>query len=270
MNYRHAYHAGNFADCMKHALLIALIQALQQKPKPLAIIDTHAGTGHYDLSGVEAQKTGEWQAGIGRLRLARPAALGPYIDLIERLGLYPGSPAIAAALLRPQDRLIACELHPVDAATLRRAVNGPPNIAIHARDGYTALNAFLPPPERRALILIDPPFEHGDEFTRLTACLTAAHDKFPSGVFAAWYPIKHRAPPRLFIDTLRASRLRDVITCELCLRPPVNPDTLNGCGLLIVNPPHQFTQTAAPIMAALAQILADPTGTTAITREIDE
>ena len=143
--------------------------------------------------------------------------------LIDRLGLYPGSPAISAALLREKDRLIACELHPEDAATLKREFSGTPGVAIHERDGYEALRAFLPPPEKRALILIDPPFERPDEFATLAKSLIAAYEKFKTGVYVVWYPIKHRAPVRDFAETLKLSKIRDVINVEFLLRPPSGP-----------------------------------------------
>ncbi|HQU03172.1 MAG TPA: 23S rRNA (adenine(2030)-N(6))-methyltransferase RlmJ, partial [Acidocella sp.] len=192
MNYRHIYHAGNFADCVKHALLLVLIKAMQRKDKPLLVLDTHAGIGRYDLASIEAEKTGEWRAGVGRVLQARPAALADYMAVIEALGMYPGSPLIAASVLREIDRLVCCELHKEDAPVLRRAMAGLPRVAVHERDGYAALKAFLPPPEKRALVLIDPSFEKPDEFVTLEQNLLAAYERFKSGVYAVWYPIKHR------------------------------------------------------------------------------
>jgi 23S rRNA (adenine2030-N6)-methyltransferase len=258
MNYRHAYHAGNFADCMKHALLIVLIRALQRKDKPVLILDTHAGIGRYDLAGDEATRTGEWQHGIAKLLAARPPALAGYLSVIDELGLYPGSPAIAAHLARPGDRLIACELHPDDAAQLRQNFADDPAVAVHRRDGYEALRAFLPPPERRALILIDPPYEATDEFLRLAQALVAAYQKFPTGVFCAWYPIKHRAPLRAFFETLTAAGLRDILAAEFLVRPPHDPTRLNGCGLAIINPPYGLKEAATPILNTLCALLGEP------------
>jgi 23S rRNA (adenine2030-N6)-methyltransferase len=269
MNYRHIYHAGNFADCMKHALLLRLIAAMQRKPSPYLTLDTHAGIGRYNVTAPEAEKTGEWRTGIGRLLDSHPAALTDYLTTVEHLGLYPGSPAFIAAALRENDRLIACELHPEDAATLRLNISAP-GIAIHERDGYKALNAFLPPPEKRALILIDPPFEHPDEFSHLTTALITAWTKFRTGVFAAWYPIKHRAPTRAFHESLKLSPLRDVIAVEFLRRPPVDPLKLNGCGLLIINPPYRFEAEATPILTALVEILGEPEAEQKIERLINE
>ena len=270
MNYRHAYHAGNFADCFKHALLVQLLRDMQRKDKAFLVLDTHAGTGRYDLGSGAAEKTGEWRGGIGRLLEARPPALTDYLALVENLGLYPGSPIIAQALLRPIDRLIACELHPEDAATLKAELASAKNAAVHLRDGYAAMRAFLPPPEKRALILIDPPFEEPDEFATLTKNLAMAYDKFKSGCYAVWYPVKHRAPVRNFFETLKLTPIRDVIAAEFCLREPVNPASLNGCGLLIVNPPYGFEAQAEPILRAFKNTLGEAGCSVAIERLIDE
>ncbi len=164
MNYRHAFHAGNFADCMKHALLVWLLDAMQRKPGGVFVLDTHAGIGRYDLAGPEAQRTGEWQGGIGRLLDDPPDALKRYIALVHALGLYPGSPALIRAMLRPQDRLACCELHPEDAIALRRLFARDPQVAVHQRDAWEAIGALLPPAQKRALVLIDPPYEQPDEF----------------------------------------------------------------------------------------------------------
>lgn len=258
MNYRHAFHAGNFADGMKHALLLWLLRAMQRKEAGFLTLDTHAGIGRYDLSGEEAQRTGEWRGGIGRLQAGAPdPALADYLGLIERLGLYPGSPAIVEALLRPQDRLICCELHPEDFSACRANFRGNRQVAVHLRDGYEAIGAFLPPKEKRALVLIDPPYEQTDEFSRLTQALKVGYDKFRGGVFAAWYPIKHRAPVRAFHQAVADAGLRDVVAAELLLREPLDADRLNGCGLLVVNPPWRFEEEAPPILAALAARLID-------------
>jgi 23S rRNA (adenine2030-N6)-methyltransferase len=253
VNYRHAFHAGNFADCVKHALLLWLLRSMQRKEAGFLTLDTHAGIGRYDLSGDEAQRTGEWQGGIGRLRAGVPdPALADYLGLVEKLGLYPGSPAIVEAVLRPQDRLICCELHPEDFSACRANFRGNRQVAVHLRDGYEAVGAFLPPKEKRALILVDPPYEDGDEFLHLIQSLREGYEKFRGGVFAAWYPIKHRAPVRSFHQAVADAGIRDVVTAELLLREPVEADRLNGCGLLVVNPPWQFEDAAGPILAALA------------------
>ncbi|GLR68749.1 ribosomal RNA large subunit methyltransferase J [Acidocella aquatica] len=270
MNYRHAFHAGNFADCVKHALFIQLLRAMQRKDKPLLVLDTHAGIGRYDLSSGPAEKTGEWREGISKILAARDPALADYTALIEQLGLYPGSPAIATALLRPTDRLVACELHPEDAAALRRNFQGTPGVAVHERDGYEALRAFLPPPEKRGLILIDPPFERPDEFATLAKNLLTAYAKFKTGVYVVWYPIKHRAPVRAFFETLQLANVRDVIAAEFLRRPALDPARLNGCGLLVINPPYGFAETALPVLHALESILGEPGSTAGVERITDE
>ncbi len=291
MNYRHHYHAGNFADCVKHALFIALLRAMLRKNKPVFVLDTHAGIGRYDLSAAPAQRTGEWQAGIGRVIESQAPALADYIGLVGKLGLarpslarpdlttldptrpdllYPGSPALACALLRPGDRLALCELHDEDAAALRREFHNHDQVHVHRRDGYEALIALLPPAERRALALIDPPFERPDEFTALSASLAAAWRKFPQAVYAAWYPVKHRPPVRAFFDDLAGRGIRDIIAAELLIRKPVDPKLLNGCGLAIINPPYQFIESARAILAALAAALMIEDGGASLLRVADE
>ena len=272
MNYRHAFHAGNPGDCLKHALLVWLLRAMARKEAAFAVLDTHAGAGRYDLTSGPAERTGEWRSGIARLLDDAPEVLGDYVGTVRSLGLYPGSPALVRALLRPQDRLAACELHPEDAAALRRLFARDRQVAVHHRDGWEALGALLPPPERRGLVLIDPPYEAPDEFDRLAAGLRAAHAKFPTGVYAAWYPIKHRAPVRVFHAALRESGIPDVVAAEFFHREPLDPARLNGSGLLVVNPPWRFEAKAAPILAALLDRLGDrePGEGTALLRLADE
>ena len=277
MNYRHAYHAGNFGDCLKHALLVWLLRALARKPTPFFVLDTHAGAGRADLTTGPAKRTGEWRAGIARLLDAPPPPLADYVALVQSLGLYPGSPAIVRALLRPDhampgDRLACCELHPEDAAALRGQFRGDRQVAVHHRDGYAALGALLPPAQRRGLVLLDPPFEQPGEFDRLAAGLTLARTRFATGVLAAWYPIKHRTPVRLFHEAVAASGLRDVVAGELYLREPLDPERLSGCGLLVVAPPWGFETEAPAILAALLDRLGtrEPGEGTALLRLVAE
>jgi 23S rRNA (adenine2030-N6)-methyltransferase len=250
VNYRHAFHAGNFADCVKHAVLVWLVRAMARKPAGFCVLDTHAGVGGYDLSAGPAARTGEWRAGIGRLLGNPPPELADYLGLVASLGLYPGSPRLLRALLRPQDRLVCCELHPEDVVALRRAFRGDGQVSVHHRDGWEALTALLPPKERRGLVLIDPPYEAADEFDRLAAGIRRAHRRFPAGVLAAWYPIKARAPARGLRMALREG-VRDVVAVELCLREPLDAGRLNGCGLAVVNPPFGFEAAMAPLMQAM-------------------
>jgi 23S rRNA (adenine2030-N6)-methyltransferase len=257
VNYRHAFHAGNPGDCLKHALLVWLLTALRAKPRPFFVLDTHAGAGRYDLDGPEAARTGEWRAGIGRLLENPPAPLADYVGLVQSLGPYPGSPVLIRALLRPDDRLACCELQPDAHAALRQVFAGDAAVAVHRRDGWEALRGLLPPAQRRGLVLIDPPYERDDDHERLAAGLLAAAARFPGGVFAAWYPIKHRAPVRDLHDRLRASGLRDVVAAEIFLRAPIDPARLNGCGMLVVRPPYRFEAAAAAILPALLARLGD-------------
>ena len=260
MNYRHAFHAGNHGDCLKHALLLLLLEALRRKDTPFAVLDTHAGRGRYDLSAEESQRSGEWRRGAGRLLGVTDGPLAPFVAALHALKFprfYPGSPALIRAALRPRDRLIAVELHPEDHAALRAEFARDAQVAVHRRDGYEAIRAFSPFPEKRGLILIDPPFEREDEFSRLASAILEAHKKFRTGVIAAWYPIKHRAPVREFHTALIQGGIRDVVAAEFFLREPTDPQRLNGSGLLIVNPPWQFEAQAAPILAALLERLGD-------------
>ena len=268
MNYRHAFHAGNFADCVKHALLVSLLGLLARKPAPFAVLDTHAGRGRYDLLA-EAERTGEWRGGIARL-IPPPPPLADYVALVERLGLYPGSPALARARLRPGDALLCCELHPEDHAALRRAFRGDPLVSVHRRDGYAAVRALLPPSQRRGLVLIDPPYEDPGEAARVVAALEAGGTRFAHGVYAAWYPIKHRSPVAAFHLALRRTGLRNVVAAELWLREPTDPARLNGCGLVVRNPPFGFEPEAAAILAALQATLGEAGAGHALHRIADE
>ena len=251
MNYRHAFHAGNFGDCLKHALLLWLLDAMQRKPGGVFVLDSHAGSGHYNLAADPAERTGEWRHGIARLLDDPPTALAAYVGLVGQLGLYPGSPALIRARLRPQDRLTCCELHPDDHAMLRRLFARDAQVAVHRRDAWEALGALLPPSERRALVLVDPPYEAPDEFFQLAKGLRTAHQRMAGAVLAAWYPIKHRAPVRAFHTALRESGMRDIVAAELWLREPLDAARLNGCGLLVINPPFGFEAAALTILDAL-------------------
>jgi 23S rRNA (adenine2030-N6)-methyltransferase len=272
LNYRHAFHAGNFADCVKHALLVWLLRALMRKPAPLFVLDTHAGVARYDLENGPAARTGEWQKGIARLLNDPPPPLADYVGLVRSLGLYPGSPTLTRALFRPYDLLACCELHPEDVIALRRHFAHDRQVAVHHRDAWEALGALLPPKPQRGLILIDPPFEDPQEFSELAIGLAVGHPRFSSGVFAAWYPIKHRAPSRRFLTELKESGICDIVAAELCLREPVDPARLNGCGMLVVNPPYQFEQEVPPILTALLDRLGNREAGegTVIRRIVDE
>ena len=242
MNYRHAYHAGGHTDVFKHAVLVLLLEHLLKKPKAFAVLDTHAGAGSYDLTAIETVKTGEAADGIGRIMGKDIPTAAAYLDLIRRLNpdglrVYPGSPAIIAAYLRADDRLIACELHEEEAAKLRRAFRGDQRVAVHHRDGYEAIKAFVPPPSRRGLVFIDPPYEKDDRlaYRRLAERMNGGLRKWPGGMFAAWYPLKDRVG----IGQIRKAYSSDnppTLAAEF-LRTPVDGNVFAGSGMLIVNPP---------------------------------
>jgi 23S rRNA (adenine2030-N6)-methyltransferase len=267
MNYRHAYHAGNFADVVKHAVLCRVLVHLREKPAAFRIIDTHAGAGRYDLAGPEAGKTQEWRDGIDRLRRAELAApiralLAPYLEAVAALnpsgGLatYPGSPLLAKALLRRQDRLIACELEPQAAAVLAAELAGDPRAKAIAIDGWTALTAYVPPVERRGLVLIDPPFEQPGEFVRLAQGLAAAHRKWPTGTYLLWYPIKDQTEVAGFAKSLSRLGIPKMLRVELLL-PTAAPDTgLRGSGLIAVNSPWTLYNELKVLLPVLAEVMS--------------
>ncbi|MEO3387679.1 23S rRNA (adenine(2030)-N(6))-methyltransferase RlmJ [Mesorhizobium sp. CAU 1741] len=268
MNYRHVYHAGNFADVVKHAVLARIITYLKQKEAAFRVIDTHAGTGLYDLSSVEAQKTGEWRDGIGKLLAAelpaRSAALfAPYLDAVtgfnegDRLQQYPGSPTLARRLLRHQDRLTAIELHPADSAILKARFEGDWQVRVIELDGWLALGAHLPPKEKRGLVLVDPPFEQEGEFERLADGLIKAHKRWPGGVYALWYPIKDRGAVNMFRERLRAAGIAKVMDISFMVRAPSPEPRLDGTGMIVVNPPYVLAEELAIMLPELHRILAE-------------
>lgn len=256
MNYRHAYHAGNFADVIKHVLLIGLLQAFQNKDTPYCYIDTHAGIGYYDLFSEFAKKSHEYTGGIEKIIQADtpPPLVKTYLDCVHRINnelthakfaslrYYPGSPLIARYLGRPKDTIIACELQPQEYSSLRETFSHDRHVAVHHLDGFLGLKAFLPPRERRGLILIDPPYENTDEFTRIAQSLNIALKRFPTGTYAIWYPIKEKAYVERFYRALKAHIPQEAFVIELCIYPDL-VNHLNGCGLAIINPPWKFEQT---------------------------
>jgi 23S rRNA (adenine2030-N6)-methyltransferase len=262
MNYRHAYHAGNFADVLKHVVLIALIESLKAKQTPFAVLDTHAGAGRYSLASEEALKTGEFRDGVLRLLAAErlPTLVHAYLNLVRAQNgsqTYPGSPLIAAQLLRDHDRLMLCEVQDAEVASLRQLFARDGRVAVHQRDGYQAMSALLPPPEKRGLVLIDPPFEAQEqEYRVIEEALAAAHKRFANGVYAVWYPIKLRQSVLPFHRWLRESGLRKVLVAEICVHPDNSALRLNGCGMAIVNAPYKLDRTLAEILPTLATTLA--------------
>ncbi|MFB9264593.1 23S rRNA (adenine(2030)-N(6))-methyltransferase RlmJ [Bradyrhizobium erythrophlei] len=271
MNYRHAFHAGNFADVVKHIVLVRMLTYLQEKQAPFRIIDTHAGAGLYDLTSSEAQRSGEWLTGIARLMQARFSdkalpLVGPYLDIVRafnpkaELKAYPGSPLIARALMRPQDRLTACEIEPAARKQLIDALRRDAQARVVDLDGWTALPAFVPPNERRGLVLIDPPFEAKDEFEQLTRGFTDAFAKWPTGAYLMWYPVKARRSPDELARKVAAvvATSRPPGTClrlEFSVAPQETGGALVSTGLLIVNPPWTLANELKIILPELEKPL---------------
>ncbi|ANW04269.1 23S rRNA (adenine(2030)-N(6))-methyltransferase RlmJ [Bradyrhizobium icense] len=271
MNYRHAFHAGGFADVIKHIVLVRMLTYLQEKQAPFRVIDTHAGAGRYDLTAEEARRGGEWLTGIARVMQARfsESALPlvtPYLDIVRafnapgRLEAYPGSPLIARALLRPQDRLTACEIEPNARRQLIDALRRDSQARVVDLDGWTALPAFVPPNERRGLVLIDPAFEQKDEFERLAGGFAEAYAKWPTGSYLIWYPVKSRRAA----DTLArhvagaAAASKPAGKClrlEFSVAPQAPGGPLASTGLLIVNPPWTLAGELKTILPELEKPL---------------
>jgi 23S rRNA (adenine2030-N6)-methyltransferase len=262
MNYRHGYHAGNFADVLKHTALCELLQLMTAKDKKLFVLDTHAGAGGYDLSGSQARRTGEAETGIVRLaglpRAGMPAAVARYLAAVtaydRKFGLaggqlrrYPGSPRLVRAALRSGDRFIACELHPEEALLLKREFAGDRAVEVRQADGYKALKALLPPVERRGLVLIDPPFEVPDEDEHLLRALRQGVRRFATGCYAIWYPIKDEAA-RAFAADLASFK---PLVLELRL-DGVAPGRLAACGLAVINPPWRFEEAMREALPGIA------------------
>ncbi len=270
MNYRHAFHAGNFADVFKHALLTRMLVYLMRKDAPLRYIDTHAGKGLYDLKSEEAVRGAEWRDGVGRIASADiPAAieslLKPWLDATGlRSGQepfeYPGSPLIAQALLRPVDRLILCEWQERDAARLESTIGRDKSVKTFHLDGYVALNANVPPPERRGLVLIDPPFEEPDEFGDMAAATIRAWKKWPTGVYALWYPLKRPDEAQTFVEGLAEAGLRRILRLELDIARRREPGPLSGCGMLIINPPFPLEAEARELLPWFVKTLGRDDG----------
>lgn len=265
MNYRHAYHAGNHADVLKHVILARVIERLAAKDKPFCVIDAFAGTGTYDLAAAEPARTREWETGIGRLTetftAEVEALLRPYRAAVAAsnpsggCSIYPGSPAIAACLMRRHDRLIANELHPEDHDRLARHFLHDPRVAVTAMDAAHCIKAHLPPPERRGVILIDPPYEGKDEAQRAVRMLMQGLRRFATGIFMVWYPLKAGGPAEEMASSVGAKTALPVLRAELRVREEFLGGGLAGSGLFIVNPPWQLDADLLVLLPALAQRL---------------
>lgn len=263
MNYRHIFHAGNFADVFKHSLLALMVDYLTRKEKPFFVLDTHAGLGAYDLDSDEARRTGEAAEGIGRVLAAEspPPELAPFLRIVGQLGRrYPGSPRVARALMRPDDRLVAVELHPTDVAVLKAEFARDRQVKVVHLDGYTALKAYVPPKERRGLVLVDPPFEQPDEFARLADSLAEAFRKWPTGTYALWYPVKGGGQVPAFHGALAGGGFGDVLVAELTVMGPTGDNRLTGTGMAVINPPWLLEEQARALLPWLTQVLGRDAG----------
>lgn len=276
MNYHHAFHAGNHADVLKHIVLLALLEALKRKDTPFFVLDTHAGRGRYLLASEESRKTAEADTGVFRLfdQPQLPPVVEAYLRAVQAdnpvgaLLAYPGSPLLAAQAMRAQDRLAACELQPEEAAELKALFAHDGRIAVHARDGYAAIRALLPPRMgttrfARGLVLIDPPYEAQDaEYPRILEALREGLARWPTAQYAVWYPIKQRRSLQPFFRKISALPIKSALVAELQVRPDDSPLRLNGSGMLLLNPPYRFEQTLAPALPALQKALGEHGATT--------
>ena len=268
MNYRHAFHAGNFADVLKHVVLMMLVGHLKKKSAPFLFLDTHAGRGLYDLSDSQAQRSGEYKAGIGRLLDLPAASLPPevaaYVQLVREsagkghsaITAYPGSPIIVARMRRPNDRMVLIEKLPKEADALRDALGRPRLTSILDGDGYAALKGQLPPRENRGLVLIDPPYESDLEFDNVLAGLEIAHERWPTGMYCVWYPLTDRAGPVRFQRNLERSGIRRILDVTLRVLPDDAQVGMSGAGLVIVNPPWQLDERLQELLPQLHRLLS--------------
>lgn len=268
MNYRHAYHAGSFSDVVKHVTLIALISALERKDTGFCFIDTHAGPGYYDLFSELANKGKEYEGGIEKViqQEKPPQLIKSYLYCVHQINnqltgsrfaslrYYPGSPMIARFMTRAQDRIIACELQPQEYQSLKSTFLGDKRISVHHMDGFLGLKALIPPREKRGLVLIDPPYENPDEFTRIAHSVPTALKRWEKGIFVIWYPIKEQIQKERFHRNLRQQISQPILNVELTIYPDL-PNHLNGCGLAIVNFPWKFTETMNALLPWLWKTL---------------
>lgn len=268
MNYNHTYHAGGFSDVFKHLILLAITQSFLRKENPFCYIDTHAGAGFYDLSSEEAKKNKEFEGGLGKILQQKniPDLAKLYLNCIHRMNnklakstisslrYYPGSPAFVRYFLRNQDRMLLSELHPTQFQLLKNYFSDR-LVSVHLMDGYHGLKALLPPKERRGFILIDPPFERQNEFSHLLTHLPFALKRFATGTYAIWYPIKDLAFIERFHQALRAVIVKPILLCELNLNPTGSTLFLNGCGMIIINPPWQVDQHIKAFLPWLTKTL---------------
>lgn len=271
MNYQHSFHAGNAADVMKHLVFLGVLRALQQKSAPYLALDTHAAAGIYDLDSDAARRTGEFHAGVGQMWALRNEAMLPslvkdWLDIVAifnsegELRRYPGSPAIALSAARAQDQLVFVEKLPDIAAQLKSQCGSDARVAVHVRDGYTALQALLPPRAcKRGVVLIDPPYEDKADFALAAEAVPAIATRWPSGIFLLWYPITSGGEDQALVARIRDSGVRKILQAEWCWNPCRLPGGMNGSGMLIVNPPWKLQEQLDEVLPWLhARLAADP------------
>lgn len=264
LSYRHGFHAGNHADVLKHAVFVFCARYLQRKETPLLFLDTHSGAGRYDLRTPEAEKTGEYRDGIARLMdraAGAPQLFAGYLALVRSfnddgaLRTYPGSPALAAALKREQDRAVFHELHPADEARLADLMRRHPRIHVERSDGLRGLIAHVPPLERRGLVLIDPSYEIKTDYASVAAAIARAWKRFPRGLYLLWYPVIERPRVRAMEAALISAGIRKTYRMEFCMTPDTPERGMTGSGLFIVNPPFTLPEAAAEGLPWLAEAL---------------
>ncbi|MGY0219324.1 23S rRNA (adenine(2030)-N(6))-methyltransferase RlmJ [Endozoicomonadaceae bacterium StTr2] len=278
LSYRHAFHAGNFADVLKHAVLHLTMEHMVRKDKAMTCIDTHAGAGMYRLQGDHAQKTGEYQEGIAKLwqRDDLPEALQPYIDHIKQLNpgntlkTYPGSPAITQSWLRRDDNFYLYELHPNDHKLLNRQFERRKKVRVAQSDGYHALKALLPPPSRRGMVLIDPPYELKTDYQQAIKAIQNGYQRFSTGTYMVWYPVVKRGFIDDMVKQIQRSQMRNVLQIELCIQPDNNEFGMTGTGMLVVNPPWKLKQQMEEVLPYLVKHLGSADSSFSLKQLVEE
>ncbi|WP_217532955.1 23S rRNA (adenine(2030)-N(6))-methyltransferase RlmJ [Vibrio metschnikovii] len=268
LSYRHSFHAGNHADVLKHIVQSLILNALQQKETPFVYHDTHSGVGRYDLTHEWSEKTGEYKQGIGRLwqQTDTPAAIDSYLDAVKALNqgdelrYYPGSPHIAHAHLRAQDRMVLSELHPSDYPLLEQEFARDRQVAIYKQDGFARLKASLPPKERRGLVLIDPPYELAKEYRDVVQAIAQSHKRWSTGIYAIWYPVVNRCDIEDMLDGLANLGIRKILQIELGVAPDTNQRGMTASGMIVINPPWKLESEMQTILPFLKQAIAPATG----------
>ena len=268
LSYRHSFHAGNHADVIKHIVQSLILSSLQQKEKPFVYHDTHSGVGRYDLNHEWSEKTGEYKLGIGRLwdEVELPEELNNYLDAIKQLNegnelqFYPGSPRVARAHLRKQDRMVLTELHPSDYPLLQQEFQRDRQVSIFKEDGFQRLKASLPPKERRGLVLIDPPYELAKEYRDVAQAIYQAHKRWATGIYAIWYPVVNRCDIEDMIESIKGLGIRKILQIELGVAPDTNERGMTASGMIVINPPWKLEQQMKTILPFLKNTIAPATG----------